>query len=77
MKESKRQHRNRVIEETPKRPLDEPEEQKEHWPVGTLPDAPLDQDVNAESLDEREENEDGESPKKTDNGFDEWSVSWP
>lgn len=76
MKESKHQHRTRIIE-TSKTATPAQEEEKEHWPVGPLPDAPLNQDIEEESLDKEDKIKPEEPPKKSDTGSDQWSVSWP
>jgi hypothetical protein len=47
---------------------------KHDWPIGPLPDAPQDK---AEQEDHPQENPEQPQRKASDNGFDEWSVSWP
>jgi hypothetical protein len=73
MKESKHQRRNRILEQIPT-PVQLPADEKEHWPVGPLPDASLNPDKGGESVEEIEEKP---AQQKSENGFDEWSVSWP
>jgi hypothetical protein len=75
MKESKHQHRSRLVEEASITSPAVPEQEKEHWPVGPLPDAPVDPDSKP-AFQKGDEAEKGSS-KTPDNGFDEWSVSWP
>jgi len=77
MEESKHQHRTRIIEETSTSLPALPREEKEHWPVGPLPDAPLTQDIDQESPGKEDERIREEPPKKSDDGSDQWSVSWP
>lgn len=76
MKESKHQHRTRIIE-TSNTSTPAPEEEKEHWPIGPLPDAPIDQGNEEESVDKEDERQREEPPKRSDDGSDQWSVSWP
>jgi len=75
MKESKHEHRTRIVEEGSISSSAAPGQEKEHWPVGPLPGVPLNPDTEPEPQEGEEAEK--ESPKTTDNGFDEWSVSWP
>ena len=77
MEESKYQHRTRIIEETSTSSPALPKVEKEHWPVGPLPDVPLSQDIDQKSLGNEDEKHEEKLPKRSNDGSDEWSVSWP
>lgn len=76
MKESKHQHRTRMIDTSiPSKPVTEDEHT--HWPVGPLPNIELDPKPEEESIQEEGDKPIEQPSEKEDNGFDEWSVSWP
>jgi hypothetical protein len=76
MKESKRQHRTRVIETTSLNTASVSYAEKEHWPVGPLPDD-IKYHIDADATIEENELYQKEQKRNKDNDLDQESVSWP
>jgi hypothetical protein len=76
MKESKHQHRTRILEESTNNSPAEPNKKMEHWPVGPSPEASTGIDT-ASGPAGKEIDSPEKKQKKTGDSSDEWSVSWP